>query len=172
MACEICGLIKTGKLKKLYEDKNIIAVLNPGPSVNGHIWLMPKNHYTIIEQVPDYIIAHLFNMANKISVSLFEALGAEGTNLIVQNGIAAGQKHSHFMIDLIPRSGNDGLSFEWQPKQLTEEEMSTIELRVKEETKNIGAFEEEKPEPVNMDKEKEILSDEENYLVKQLRRIP
>ena len=112
MACEICELIKTGKLKKLYEDRNIIAVLSPRPSVNGHIWLMPKNHYTIIEQVPDYIVAHLFNMANKISVSLFEALGAEGTNLIVQNGIAAGQKYSHFMIDMIPRSSNDGLSFE------------------------------------------------------------
>ena len=62
----------------------------------------------------------------------------------------------------------------WQPKQLSEEEMSTVELKLKDECKNIGAFEKEKPKPKELPRPEEVKEAEEeiNYLLKQLKRMP
>ena len=95
-----------------------------------------------------------------------------GTNIFTQNGVAAGQKHSHFMIHIIPRMPNDNINLAWEPRQLTEEEMSTVELRVKDHIKVVGYFEKEKPKPLDLDRKPEVLADQEDYLVKSLRRIP
>lgn len=170
--CEICDMLGSGKLKKVYEDDKVIAVLCPEPVSQGHVWVMPKKHYTIIEHVPDFEVAHIFGITNKVSISLFEVLQVQGTNIFIQNGVAAGQKHNHFLINIIPRMPDDNVKLDWQPKQLTEEEMSTVELKIRDQTKTVGYFEEEKPEPVNLDKSTEKYSDEENYLVKHLRKIP
>lgn len=172
MACEICSLIKKGA-KKIFEDDNIIAILHTRPASIGHILVMPKAHYPIIEQVPDYVVSNLFKIVNRISMIAFEVLKIQGTNLIITNGVAAGQKYNHFMVNIIPRGQGDGLNFQWKPKQLTEEEMSTAELQIKEHTKNIGGFEKEPEAPVEIKGEAEIIpDDQENYLIKQLRRIP
>ncbi len=158
----------------LYEDDKVIAFLDP--SYLGKIMLMPKEHYPIIENVPDFVVGHLFEVANKLSKALFEGLNATGTNIIVNNGVSAGQTIPHFCISIVPRRENDGINLQWQPKQLSDDEMSTVELQLKEEAKNIGSFEGEKKEPVNMDEKTEKIEekegDEENYLIKQLRRIP
>ncbi len=173
MNCAICELKKSKEL--LYEDKDVFAVLSPEPATFGHIIVAPKKHYQIIEQIPDYEFGYLFNIANKLSTAVFEGIGAQGTNIIIQNGVEAGQDIPHVAIHIIPRRENDGLNFEWAPKQLTEEQMSTVELQLKEGAKDIGGFQkEEKAEPIKLDKkpQKLELSDQENYLIKQLRRIP
>jgi len=170
--CKLCEKDVEGMV---YHDKDVIAVLSKEPSSLGHIILYPKKHYPIIEQIPDYEFAHLFHIANKLSVAIFETIGCQGTNIIIQNGVAAGQTIPHVSVHIIPRKENDGLNFDWQPKQLSEEEMSTVELQIKEETENIGIFEkEQKKESIVLDKKKteKISSEEENYLIKQLRRIP
>lgn len=173
MTCEICNLVK-GRHGVLFEDEQVAVVLAPKPAVPGHLMLVPKQHFAILEQVPDFVTGRLFDKANKASIAVFEALGAEGTNIIINNGIAAGQKHNHFVLNVLPRRENDGLSFAWQPRQLSEEEMSTIELRLRDEAKNIGAFEKEPTKPIEIKKEVEKIEEheEENYLIKQLRRLP
>lgn len=170
--CKICAMIESGELKKVYEDEKIVAVLAPEPVSDGHIWVMPKKHYPIIEQIPDYEVGSIFSLTNKISISLFEILKVHGTNIFVQNGVAAGQKYSHFIVSIIPRMPNDNINLSWQPRQLTEEEMSTVEIKIKENIRTVGYFEKEKPKPVDLDGKSEMLSDQEDYLVKSLRRIP
>jgi len=170
--CQICDLISSGKANKIYEDDKIIGILCPEPVSAGHVWVIPKNHYPIFENIPDYEVARMFSIANKISISLFEILKVQGTNIFVANGPAAGQNVSHFIINIIPRMPNDSINMAWQPRQLTEEEMSTVELKIKENIKTVGYFEKEKPKPIELDKKREVISNEEDYLVKSLRRIP
>src|SRR3989344_7843369 len=168
MTCQICEKIKG---KNIYEDEKVIAFLEEKPMSLGHIALTTKEHFTIIEQVPDFIINHLFKIANKIGIAVFESLGALGTNILVNNGIPAGQEHPHFVINIIPRRQNDNINLRFKPKQLNEEEMSALELTLKEQTKNIGAFEKESEGPINIDRDKERISGE-NYMTKILKRIP
>lgn len=161
--------IQNGTLKRVYEDDKTYVVMAPEPFVPGHLWIIPKKLYVILEQIPDDEVHHYFLLANKLSISLFESLRAQGTNILVQNGAPAGQTRNHTIIHLIPRFQGDGLEFTWQPKQLTEEQMSTIELRIKQFTKTTGIIQKEKkPEEK---KEPEVAKGEENYYVKQLRRI-
>lgn len=172
--CKICEFIKN-KENLLYEDELVYVMLPEKPSTLGHVWVIPKRHYPIIEQIPDYELSPLFKIANKFSSILFETLKIQGTNIIVQNGIASGQKYAHFLINIIPRKENDNLKLEWTPKQVSEEDMSTVELKLKDQAKNIGGFIKETPkEPISLSQKKEILdySSEENHLIKQLHRIP
>ena len=173
--CVFCQAVKgKTKLEKIYEDDKIIGVLHPRPASKGHIIVFPKTHYNILEQFPDYEVGDLFKKINKISVAAFEGVKAQGTNIIIQNGVAAGQEIPHTSVHIIPRIENDGINFQWKPKQLTEEEMSTVELTLKKEAESIGGFQkEEKKEPIKLEKKpKKVLSDEENYLIKKLQRIP
>ena len=115
----------------------------------------------------------MFNKTNKLSTIIFEALQAQGTNIIIQNGIAAGQKQPHALINIIPRRKGDNLNFLRRPKQLNEEEMSTIELKLNEETQKVGEFEKEKEKPIEEKKTEEVdVNEKENYMIKQLERIP
>lgn len=175
--CILCQIMD-GKVpsKKVYEDDEILAVLDFNGATLGHCFVMPKQHFTIMEQVPDHLIGRLFQVANKVSSAVFEALDVKGTNIFVTNGTAAGQVVAHFMINVIPRKENDGINLQWKPKQLTQEEMSTVELQLKDTSKNVGGFEvspkKEQPKKEKTAEAHETIQDEDNYLLKQLRRIP
>jgi len=173
--CIICQIINGDiPAKKIYEDDEIVAILDFNGANPGHSFVIPKQHTPILEQVPSHLVGKLFNVANKISSAIFDTLKVQGTNIFVANGIPAGQKVAHFMINVIPRKENDGINLQWQTKQLSEEEMSTIELKIKEEVGNVGFSEEPKPQKQETKTQpvSEEVSGEDNYLVKQLRRIP
>lgn len=170
--CLLCGIVD-GRIpsKKIYEDDTVLAVLDVNGSNPGHCFIMPKSHYPIFEQVPDLEVGRLFIIANKTSSAIFQGLNVHGTNLFVANGIPAGQTTAHFMINIIPRIDNDGINLQWQPKQLTEEEMSTVELKIKEYADKVGV--ETKKQATKKPERFEDSSEEESeYYIKQLNRIP
>ncbi|MBS3126878.1 HIT family protein [Candidatus Woesearchaeota archaeon] len=108
--CIFCQII-SGKVpsKKIYEDNTCLAVLDINPATKGHLLLLPKEHYTIMPQLPDKEIGHLFSVAKTLSQLLLKALKVSGTTVFIANGLAAGQRAQHFMIHLIPRKEGDGI---------------------------------------------------------------
>ncbi|MEM4282462.1 MAG: HIT family protein [Candidatus Woesearchaeota archaeon] len=170
VACEICEAIKKPE-SKLYEEKNFAVILPSRPAVPGHIQLVPKEHKVILEELTNETVAFLFAKARLFLMALFEGLNCHGTNLLIMNGTAAGQSVAHIAVNLIPRFEDDGLELGWQPKRLSEEEMSTVELRLKEEATKITIVEEEKKEEKQITIEAPKKFDEE-WLKQQLRRIP
>jgi len=143
--CIFCHIIE-GKVqsKKVYEDDKSLAILDINPANPGHVLLLPKEHYSIMPQLSEEEIAHLFMVAKTISNACLRSLGVQGTNIIVQNGVAAGQKAQHFMIHIIPRKEKDGLNFELPQKEIPEPELEDI--RKKLATK-LGEVKETKPIP-------------------------
>ena len=170
MLCKTCEKIGKEKELKIYEDPEIVAFLEEKSSALGHILLLPKKHFPILEQLPDKLIGQILIIANKLSSALFDSIGCHGTNILINNGIAAGQKHSHFSLNIIPRTENDNIKLEWQPKQLSEEEISTTELKLKEHTASVGIIEQEKEKPIEIEKKSDIIKGKDNYLLKHLRR--
>ena len=171
MDCTECEKIKNKK-NLVYEDSLVIAILDDKPATGGQISLLPKEHYTIIEKIPDNIISHMFSVANKLSIACFDALGAHGTNILIRNGIAAGQRSTHTMIHIIPRAENDGVNLNWEPQKADEGELDTTQTLLKEELEK--PMEEPKKEIKEEVKEEVIeeIPEEENYLLKQLERVP
>lgn len=108
--CIFCQ-IAAGKVpsQQVYADEKCFAVLDINPACKGHILLLPKEHYAIMPQVPEEILAQLFIVAKYLSQAQLKAFQAKGTTVFVANGVAAGQRAQHFMIHLIPRFDQDGL---------------------------------------------------------------
>lgn len=174
MTCGICNLLNDKK-NIVYEDEKVFVYVPLKSAVPGHVVIAPKTHYPILEQVPDPVIGHLFSVANKFSSIMFSLFQAQGTNVFVQNGTSAGQLMAHSVVHVLPRHQDDGLKLEWSPKEISEDELSTVSLLIKEKAEKIGEFEKEKPKPVEEKKEEELIAekeDEVNYLIKQLERIP
>ncbi len=171
MNCEVCDKVFHGK-NLIYENDKVAAVLSDTPAVTGHILVLPREHYPIIEKIPDNIFAEMFKTANKISAACFKTAGAEGTNIMINNGIAAGQKTNHASINIIPRTQQDGLNMQWEAIKAKEDELQTDQLMIKEA---LGKPMEKKPKKETKEQEEEIIADsaeDENYLLKQLERTP
>ena len=58
------------------------------------------------------------------------ALGADGFNLVQNNGEAAGQTVFHFHMHLIPRYENDNAGILWEPGKTTPEDMAEVKRLV------------------------------------------
>ncbi len=129
--CIFCHIV-SGKVqaKKIYEDDKCLAVLDINPANPGHILLLPKEHYAIMPQIPDEEIEHIFIVAKALSNAALKSLEATGTNIIVANGPAAGQKAQHFMAHIIPRKENDDLSFNLPQNTIAEKELDSIMKKV------------------------------------------
>ena len=169
--CLICQIIE-GKVpsKKIYEDDEILAFLDYNGASRGHTFIVPKKHYPIFEQVPDELVEKIFSVANKISTALFETMNVQGTNIFIANGVSAGQSVAHFIVNVIPRTEGDGINLQWNPKQLSEEEMSTVEIKIKEGTKDIGVSQSAQSKIETKTEQREVISGEHNYLWKSVNK--
>lgn len=129
--CIFCHII-AGKVqaKKIFEDDKTLAVLDINPANPGHILLLPKEHYAIMPQLPEDELIHIFMVAKSLSNTALKTLEASGTNIIVANGPAAGQKAQHFMIHIIPRKENDNLSFDIPQKKIPEKDLDVIQQKL------------------------------------------
>jgi histidine triad (HIT) family protein len=163
--CALCKQLET-KRGLVYEDADVVALLSATPAAAGHVIVAPKQHHVILEQVPEGIVSKLFTLANRFSIALFEVLGVHGTNILVPNGLPAGQMVPHAAVHVVPRIENDGIDINWKPITPDADAMSTAELMIKDAL----IVKEEKP--VEKKKETPKMSDEENYLIRALKRIP
>ncbi len=151
----------------IYEDDVAIALLVKKATARGHIRILPKKLTKSIEDLKEDESEHLFRLANSVAVMLFENLGAKGTNIITN-------EDDGFMIDIIARNENDGLNFQWQPKQIDTEELASVKSSI---SSNMVFPDKEleitKNPPVMPDqKEDHIAVSEDNYLIKHLGRRP
>src|SRR3989338_1954831 len=125
--CIFCQIIE-GKVqsRKVYEDDSVIAILDVNPANPGHMLIMPKEHYSIMPQMPDEETGHIFAVAKALSNAALRSLEVQGSNIIVANGVAAGQRAQHFMIHLIPRKENDNIHFQMPQKTIDDSELKKI----------------------------------------------
>ncbi len=108
--CIFCQIISAKiPAKRIYDDEIAIAILDINPASKGHLLLLPKEHYMIMPQVPDGVLAHLFLLSKKLSQTLLRTFKVGGTSIFIANGQVAGQRAQHFMIHVIPRKEGDNL---------------------------------------------------------------
>lgn len=137
--CQIAdGKVET---KKVYEDKDVMAVLDINPANKGHILVLPKKHYNILNEVDEEIIKKLFVVANKLSGIVYEIVKAEGTNIVVSNGKIAGQRVAHVLVNVIPRFKDDKVYIGWDGAKA--EDMDELQKKIEKKVKE--AFKKEEP---------------------------
>jgi histidine triad (HIT) family protein len=136
--CIFCQII-SGKVasKKIYEDDKCLAILDINPANPGHILLMPKEHYAIMPLVPEDDLGHLAMVAKALSHVMLNVLKAEGTNIFIANGIAAGQRAQHFMLHVIPRMSGDALPLDIPENKVSAQQLAETKKRIQEKIQAI-----------------------------------
>jgi len=139
--CLFCE-ISAGKIEtiKIYEDKEIIAILDIYPASLGHMIIMPKAHFETITEIPDPLLAKLFLFIKEIMPTFLKITNAKGVNIFIAQGELAGQSVKHFAINLIPRYERDGILFGWEKLKVTKEKLEALAEHLrKEAAKEISA---------------------------------
>ena len=114
----------------LYEDEDVRVILDLGPATRGHALLLPKNHFANLFELDDETAQKAILVAKKMAGKMKAALGADGFNLVQNNGEAAGQTVFHFHMHLIPRYENDNAGILWEPGETTPEDMAEVKRLV------------------------------------------
>ncbi|MAG50913.1 hypothetical protein CL621_04750 [archaeon] len=153
--CIFCKIAK-GEIesKKVYEDNNFMGTLDINPANKGHVIIFPKEHCEFLSDLPNNL--NLFDIIKKLSLIIVKTLKAEGINVIISSGVAAGQKIPHLLIHLIPRFNGDDINFSWNPKKIDDKEMDSIEASLKEEISNSFYVKEEEEKVVEEEPEEDF----------------
>ena len=175
MACLICESIKA-RNTVLFEDEDIYVFLAEEAATMAHIVITTKEHYETIEQVPDYLVAWCFAISSKFSKLILESLNVQGINLLSEVGVGAGQGVPHFALNLIPRVQNDNLPLTWQPTKAEQSELAEHQALYKKATSDRWVFEQKgkttSPKKASTGEVIKQKEGEENYLLKQLKKMP
>jgi histidine triad (HIT) family protein len=112
--CVFCKIV-AGDIPctRVYEDEQCLAFMDIGPLAGGHTLLVPKKHYEFLHEMPAEETAHLGRLLPALAGAVQEAMGAEGLNVLQNNGKVAGQAVGHVHVHFIPRVPNDGLGYRW-----------------------------------------------------------
>lgn len=108
--CIFCKIIK-GEIPcaKIYEDDSVFVFVDIAPVNPGHVLVVPKKHSLDIMDMEDEDVKKVFLVAKKISKAVMEAMDADGINVGMNNGNAAGQLVMHSHVHVMPRLKDDGL---------------------------------------------------------------
>ncbi len=91
-----------------FEDSDVVAFLDIQPVNAGHVLVVPREHYESLEDIPHPLAAHLFDVAMQLAPVVKHVAGADGLNVVVNSGAAAGQDVFHYHVHVIPRRTGDG----------------------------------------------------------------
>ena len=128
--CIFCKIIR-GEIpcSKIFEDKEFLAFLDIRPINKGHTLIIPKVHCKNLLDFPKSEETDLIEFAKKVATAIVKATNADGFNLGMNNGKAAGQVVHHAHLHIIPRFDNDGLK-SWPHKEYSEDEMQEVQKKI------------------------------------------
>ena len=114
-SCVFCSII-AGKLPKaiLYEDTNILAVMDKYPINVGHTLVIPKIHYDNLLLMPPHEVGKLYAIIPVIAKAVVHTVKADGFNVGQNNGRAANQIVPH----IIPRFSHDSPDGKWPVRRV------------------------------------------------------
>ena len=96
MDCLFCKIIK-GDIPcyKIYENEFVFAFLDINPDSNGHTLIIPKEHFTDIDDIDSNTLNEIFKAAKIVKKLLEEKLNCDGLSLLQNNGCVQEVKHFH-----------------------------------------------------------------------------
>jgi histidine triad (HIT) family protein len=116
----------------LYQDEESMVFMDIGPIVKGHLLVIPKKHYDPVTDTPDAVLCHLIKLCKQMAAALKTGLGAEGVNIMQNNGACAGQEVPHLHFHVIPRFADDGHHWNWVAQSYAApQEMNRLAEKIK-----------------------------------------
>jgi histidine triad (HIT) family protein len=118
MDCIFCKIV-AGQIPalKIYENDHVLSFLDIGPLADGHLLVIPKKHYSRLDEMSGDEVAAVARVLPELADAVVRATGAQGYNVLQNNGRVAGQLVDHVHFHIIPRMPDDGLGYRWNAKK-------------------------------------------------------
>lgn len=102
--CIFCKIV-SGEIpsKKVYEDENVIAILDISQATKGHTLVIPKKHSANLLEIDSEEYINVMKAVNLVTKKLSNTLKPAGINILNNCGEVAGQTVMHFHVHVIPR---------------------------------------------------------------------
>ena len=127
--CVFCRIIE-GKEPGyiVYQDEDVVVILDKYPINKGHMLVMPRRHYENIFEIPEETLCKVSKVAKMMAEASIKALGADGVRLLQNNGPSAGQVVFHFHVHVIPYYGG---GYRKGRPELTREEAEEVVSKIR-----------------------------------------
>lgn len=108
LGCRIANGIEP-HVNLVYENEHVSCVLDIAPFNEGHVLILPKQHYLDIEEIDSDTAYAIMDASKKLSITLKEVFHPDGITICQNGGVFNDLTHYH--MHLIPRYKGDG--FTW-----------------------------------------------------------
>ena len=140
--CLFCKIVQGAiPAATVLETDRAIAFLDIHPVNPGHVLLVPKPHHATLADLPEAQAAHAAALLPRLCRAIRAATGADGLNVIINNGRVAGQTIDHGHWHIIPRFAADAVRWPWPHVQYVGDELGRMQSRIGRELHSTTAAE-------------------------------
>lgn len=136
--CIFCKIV-SGEIpsRKVYDDRDTIAFLDINPANPGHTLVVPKKHAENLMDADDDSIQKAIVVAKMIAKRIMDRLGAEGVNVVQNNGLVAGQIVNHVHFHVMPRFRDDRVIISYAKIKLEDKDFEEVQKKLGEEERRV-----------------------------------
>jgi len=132
--CRIISGVLPGTI--VHQDPVSLVIMDMQPINPGHMLVLPREHINRLSDLPAADGGHLFNLAQRLSRALFQSgIPCQGVNLLLSDGLMAGQEIPHLHLHVVPRHDGDGFGFQFSTRHAelpTREELAKNAYHIKQ----------------------------------------
>ena len=96
--CKIAAHKENSKI--LYEDDDLMVIMDAYPDTDGHTLVIPKKHFEDIYSIDPDLLVKIFDIGKKYTNKLMTTLDKSALTLLINYGDA--QVIKHFHLHLLP----------------------------------------------------------------------
>jgi histidine triad (HIT) family protein len=133
--CVFCKIVG-GEIpaKVIMQTERAMALLDAFPLAAGHTLVVPKSHYSKVQQMTKEDAMAVFEVVWGLTGTVESVSQVNASTIAVHNGSEAGQEVPHVHVHIVPRRKGDGAGaihsmFKARPK-LSTEEMDSLGERI------------------------------------------
>jgi histidine triad (HIT) family protein len=107
--CVFCRII-LGNMPSniIVEEEKAIAFLDAFPLAKGHTLVIPKLHFSKIQDMSEEYESAVFHLMYRLVGPIEKAAHVDSSIIAIHNGKEAGQEIDHVHIHIVPRTAHDG----------------------------------------------------------------
>lgn len=135
MNCIFCSIVRgEAPASEIYRNSGAVAFMDTSPINPGHVLIVPTEHVTTVSDLKPEGLAEIFGLAGRMAGALRVCgVRAEGINILLSDGEAAGQEVPHTHVHVVPRFKGDGFGFRFGPassRQATRGDLDRVALGI------------------------------------------
>jgi diadenosine tetraphosphate (Ap4A) HIT family hydrolase len=136
LKCVFCAIVSgAADASVVHEDEHLIAFCDLMPVNRGHVLVVPKRHATELAELPEETGARMFPLAQRLAARIRRSgLPADGINLVLADGRAAGQSVFHVHLHVIPRVAGDGFHLHGNTRPATRSDLDQVAALLRSQT--------------------------------------